>query len=66
MEHDFMGRSIGKFPGNNGTSENVRSCFSEQNIPNGNSCSISSKPSLMPGSGLRGRFLVNGNDLYKW
>ena len=30
--------------------------FSGRNIPNWNSCSISSKPSLKPGSGLRGRF----------
>ena len=30
-----------------------------------NSCSISSKPSLKPGSGLRGRFLENGTDLYR-
>ena len=27
---------------------------------------FTSKPSLIPGSGLRGRFLVNGTDLYKW
>ena len=53
-----------KISGSNGTSEKVRSCLSGQNIPNGNSCSISSKPSLIPGSGLR--FLVNGTDLYKW
>ena len=28
--------------------------------PNGNSCSISRKPSLIPVSGLRGRFSANG------
>ena len=32
---------------------------------NGNSCSISSKPSLIPVSGLRGLFSVNGTDVYK-
>ena len=33
-------------------------------IPIGNSCSISSKSSLTPVSGLRRRFSVNGTDLY--
>ena len=32
--------------------------FSGRNIPIGNSCSISSKPSLKPVSGLRGRFFI--------
>ena len=54
MEHDFLGRSCGKFRGacngNNGT---------EPNVPNGNSCSIFSKPSLIKQvSGLSGRFSV--------
>ena len=44
--------------GSNGTSEKVVR-FSGRNIPSGNSCSISSKPSLIPGSGLRGRFFGN-------
>ena len=49
-----------KLSGSNGTSEKVvpmvvRFFFS-----------ISSKPSLIPVSGLRGRFSVNGSDLYKW
>ena len=40
--------------------------FSERNIPIGNSCSISSKSSLILVSGLRGRVSVNGTDFYKW
>ena len=35
-----------------------------RNIPKGNSCSISSKPSLTPVS-VRGFFAVNGTDFYK-
>ena len=42
------------------------SSFSGENVPNGNSWSISSKSSLTPVSGLRGRFSVNGTDSYKW
>ena len=34
--------------------------FSGRDIPNRTSCSISSKSSLIPVSGLRGRFPVNG------
>ena len=36
--------------------------FSGRDVPNGNSCSISSKPTLIPVSGFRGSFSVNGND----
>ena len=53
MEHCFSSRSIGKFPG---ATEHLKrwSCqFSGRNIPNGNSCSISPKPSLIPVSGVR-------------
>ena len=63
MEHDCLGRKIS---GSNGTSEKVALFFSGKNIRKRNSCSISSKPSLIPGSGLRGVFMVNGTDLYKW
>ena len=38
------------------------SCFSGRNVPSGNSCSISSMPSLIPVSGLRRRFSVNKTD----
>ena len=64
MEHDFVGLPNGKFPG---ATEHLKreSCFSGWNVPNRNSCSISSKPSLIPVSGLRGRFPVNVTDLYK-
>ena len=54
MKQDFLGRSCeksrGACNGNNGT---------ERNVPNGNSCSIFSKPSLIiQVSGLCGRFSV--------
>ena len=54
MEHYFLGRSYeksrGACNGNNGK---------EQNVPNGDSCSIFSKPSLIiQVSGLCGRFSV--------
>ena len=42
-----------------------KACFSGWNIRSGNLCSISSKPSLIPVSGLRGCFPVNGTDLSK-
>ena len=60
MKHDYLGRSTGKFPG---ATEKVI-LFSGRNVPNGNSCSISLKPSLIPVLGLRGRFLVNRTDIY--
>ena len=66
MEHDFLGPlPNGKFPG---VTEHLKwqSFFSGSNVTNRNSCSISSKPSLIPVSDLRGRFLINGTDLYKW
>ena len=64
MEHNFLDHSIGKFLG---AMEHLKrkSCFSGWYIPNRNPCSISSKPSLILGSGLRGCFLVNGTDLYQ-
>ena len=59
-----------KISGNKKTSEKVVLFFRTEYsyIPLNqiwNSCSISSKPSLKPGSGLRGRFLENGTDLYR-
>ena len=59
-----------KISGNKKTSENVVLFFRTEYsyiLLNQiwNSCSISSKPSLKPGSGLRGRFLENGTDLYR-
>ena len=61
----LSGRFSGKFPG---ATELLKRqfYFSGRNVPNGNSCSISSKPSLIPVSGLRSRFPVNGTDSYKW
>ena len=52
MEHDFLGRFSGKFPG---ARERLKrqSCFSWRNVPNEDSCSTSSKPSLIP---VRPRF----------
>ena len=63
MEQDFLSRFSGKFLG---ATEHLErnSCFSERNVPNGNLCSISSKPSSIPVLGLRGRFSVNGTDLH--
>ena len=63
MEQDFLGRFSGKFLGATEHLESY-SCFSGRNVPNGNLCSISSKPSSIPVLGLRGRFSVNGTDLY--
>ena len=64
MEHDFFGRqSSGKFPGST-ENQKRQSCFSGLNIPNSLQSSTS-KPSSIPVSGLRGRFPVNGTDLYK-
>ena len=65
MGHAFFGSFQRKISRSNGTSEKVV-LFSRQNIPSKNFCSISSKPSLIPVSGLGGRFQVNGTDLYKW
>ena len=64
MEHDFLGLSSGKFPG---ATEHLNrfSLYAKQNIPKQNLCLISSKPTLIPVSGLRCHFLVNGSDLYK-
>ena len=47
-----------------GATENLKtySGFSGRDVPNGNSCSISSKPTLIPVSGFRGSFSVNGTD----
>ena len=56
MERDFLGRSSGNFPGARVAKVVL---FAE-----GNSCSISSKPSLTPVS-VRGRFSVNGTDFYE-
>ena len=61
----LLGSLQRKISGSNETTEKV-ACFSGWNIPNRNSCSIALKPSLVPVSGLRGRFSVNGTDLYKW
>ena len=65
MEHEFLGHSSGKIPGE---TELLKRCpfFSARNVPNGYSCSIFPKLSLIPGSGLRGLFAVNRTDLYKW
>ena len=52
MENAFLGRFSGKFPVVMGHLER-QSCFSELNVTNGNSCFISSKPSLVPFSGLQ-------------
>ena len=46
--------------------QNVCKKFFGRNVPNGNSCSISSKPSLIPDSGLRCRFSGNGTDWNEW
>ena len=56
MEHDFLGRYGGASEHLSiGTSENLKRqpYFSGRNIRNGNACSTSSKPSLIPDSGLR-------------
>ena len=63
MELDFLGRFSGKISLRNGTPEKVVS-FSRPECSNGKySCSISSKPSLIPISGF---FSVNGTNLHKW
>ena len=60
MELEFL-RSSGKLPG---TEENLKrkSCFLGRKSPNGNSRSFSLQSSLIPVSGLRRRYSVNGND----
>ena len=65
MDHDSIGCSSGKF---SGATERLKrkSCSCERNAPNGNSCAISSKPSLIQVSGLCGRFSENRADLFKW
>ena len=57
MEHDVFGLPNGKFPG---ATEHLKR-WSKRKY----SCSISSKLSLIPVSGLRGRFPVNVTDAYK-
>ena len=65
LEHDFLGRSSEKFAG--ATKHLKRySNFSGRNMPNGNSSSTPSKPSLIWASGLRGSFSINKTDLYNW
>ena len=51
--------------GSNGTSKKVVVLLRTE-YANGNSCFISLKLSVIPVSRLRGRFSVNGTDLYKW
>ena len=65
MQHDFLSRSSGKFPG---ATEHLKrySCFSGRIIPNGNSCSASSKTSLAPAPALRGRLSVHATDWWKY
>ena len=41
-----------------------RPFFPGRNVPNGISCSVSKKPPLIPFSGLRGHFSVDGTDFY--
>ena len=65
MEHDIFESFQRKISGSNGKRKRQYR-FSERNIPIGNSCSISSKSSLILVSGLRGRVSVNGTDFYKW
>ena len=62
---NYVGLSPGKFPG---AMEHLKSfsCFSGRKVLNGSSCCISSEPSVVPVSGFRSHFLVNGTDLYKW
>ena len=65
----LFGTSQRKISGSNGTSEKVVLFFTdgifqtEIRVPFLQSCS---KPSLIPVSGLHGRFPVNGTDFYKW
>ena len=54
----------GGISGSNRTSEKVV-CFSGWNVQNGNSSSISLKPSLISVSGFRGRFSANAIELCK-
>ena len=65
MKKDYLGRSTGKLPGATEKIGKGNPVFSGRNVPNENSCSISLKLSLIPILDLRGRFLVNGTDLYK-
>ena len=55
-----------KISGSKGTSERVVLFFRMEYSKRKYSCSISSKPSLIPVSSLRGRFTVNRTDLHKW
>ena len=56
----LLGSFQRKISGKNEASEKV-ACFSGWNIPNRNSCSISSKPSLVPVSGPSRSFLGKWN-----
>ena len=60
MKQDFLGLSCEKFRGScNGNIWEGNPNGTERNVPNGNSCSIFSKPSLIiQVSGLWGRFFV--------
>ena len=60
-----FGSSQRKISGSNGTSEKVVLFFRMECSKRKYSCSISSKLSLIPVSGLRGRFPVNVTDAYK-
>ena len=62
----LFGSSQRKISGSNRTPEKVVLFFRMKYYKQRNSCSISSRPSLIPVSGLRGRFSVNGIDLCKW
>ena len=63
LESELNTNPSGKFPG--ATECKMKSCFSGRKVPNGNLCSISSKPSLLSVAGFRGLFSVNGTDLCK-
>ena len=54
-----------KISGSNGTSEKIVLFFRMEYPKRKSVFMISSKPSLIPVSGLRGRFPVNGTDSYK-
>ena len=65
-EHNFLGHSTERFLGAMEHLKRYSPVFPDGIFQNGNSCSISSKPSLILVQAICGRFLVNGTDLYKW
>ena len=65
MYKKFPENPVGKYKMENDVLRGISFFFPGRDVLNRNSCSISSKSSLIPVSGLRGQFSENETDLGK-